>query len=375
MYLVVGAGISGATIAERLAKQNNKKVLIIEKRTHISGNCYDYTDPETGILMNKYGAHLFHTNNERVWNYITKFGKWQRWDHTVLSNVDKKIVPVPINITTVNTLCETNLQTTKEMDEWLANTQVKYPDGIKNSEEMALSRVGHNLYEKMFKPYTIKQWNKEPNELDPSVLGRIPIYNSFDTRYFQDKFQALPSKGYTYFVEQMLNHPNIETRTGVDFFKFMNENDMSQFEGIIYTGPIDHYFKDTGLPPLEYRSIDFHIERKYNYGYFQPNSVVNYPEVKYPYTRIIEYKHFLHQTSPHTVIVYETTNDTGEPYYPIPNEKNMKLYEQYKALTANVQNVHFIGRLANYKYFNMDQAILNALEYFDRHFTHEQKIE
>jgi len=353
--LVVGAGLSGATIARELAEKGND-VLVIEKRDHIAGNCYDYVDEDSGILMNKYGAHLFHTNSEVVWNYVNRFSEWVRWDHEVVSQVDGKIVPMPVNITTVNQLCGTSIQTEDQMNKWLDSVQ--YKGEIKNSEDMALSRVGNDLYEKLFKPYTIKQWNKDPSELDKSVLARIPVRNSFDPRYFSDKYQALPKHGYTKFVEEMLNHANITVKLNTDFFDISREHDH-----IVFTGPIDRYFESSGLPKLEYRSIRFDIEKLKTVGYFQPNSVVNYPETNVEFTRIIEYKHFLHQKSDSTVIVREYTTDQGEPYYPVPNKQNLDLYEKYKELAAKEPRVHFVGRLASYKYFNMDDAILNALDF------------
>ena len=368
MYLIVGCGLTGSTIAERLANISNKQVLIIDKRDHIGGNCYDYIDEKTDILLNKYGAHLFHTNNERVWKYINDFDEWCRWEHKVIANVDNKLVPVPVNITTVNCLCNENIINTTEMDKWLDNNQIKN-NNPQNSEEMALSRVGHVLYSTLFKPYTIKQWNKEPTDLNPSVLARIPVRNSYDPRYFSDKYQALPKYGYTHFIKEMLKSPKIQIKLSTDFDEFKKINDLSKYEGIIYTGPIDSYFSDKDLPNLEYRSIDFTLTRLMNIeGYFQPNSVVNYPELTVPYTRIIEYKHFLNQKSKHTVIVSEISSDEGEPYYPVPNSKNQDLYNKYKLMAIEEEkkkNVHFIGRLASYKYFNMDQAIETALYYYD----------
>jgi UDP-galactopyranose mutase len=365
-YLIVGCGLSGCVIAEQLANKNNKKSLIIEKRDHIGGNCYDYIDNETGILMNKYGAHLFHTNNERVWEYINNFGIWKRWEHKVLSYVDNRFVSIPVNITTVNEVLNENLQNEYDIQEWLDKNQIKY-DEIKNSEEMAKSRIGEKLYEKMVKNYTFKQWSKYPNELDKSVLARIPVRPNFDTRYFSDKYQALPEKGYTFFFEKLLDNDLIEYRLNVDFFEFKKQYDLKDIP-IIYTGPIDTYFSDIGLEKLEYRSIDFHIERYKNMNFYQPCGAVNYPGNEKSYTRIIEYKHFLNQKSPHTIIVGETTNDKGEPYYPVPNERNLQLYEKYKSLADLEQKnnkIFFVGRLANYKYFNMDQAIDNALYFFE----------
>jgi len=359
-YLIVGCGLSGVVVAERIANKLNRKVTIIEKREHIGGNCYDYVDKETNILINKYGAHLFHTNNEEVWRYVNKFDKWIRWEHKVLTFTDNKFVPIPVNITTINELCEENLQSEDDVNKWLEKNQIKY-DNINNSEEMAKSRIGNELYEKLIKDYTFKQWNKYPNELDKSVLERIPIRPNFDTRYFNDKYQALPHKGYTHFFEKILDNENIEVKLNTDYFEHIKNNN---YDVVIFTGPIDSYF--TNLEKLEYRSIDFNIEIIKNMNFFQPNSVVNYPMKHVPYTRIVEYKHFLNQKSNDTIIVSEKTNDIGEPYYPVPNKKNLELYEKYKILAENEEkkNIFFVGRLANYKYFNMDEAILNSLNFF-----------
>jgi UDP-galactopyranose mutase len=360
MYLVVGCGLSGAVVAERIASILKQRVLIIEKTDHIAGNCYDYVDKETGILCNKYGVHLFHTNNERVWEYINQFDKWVRWEHKVLSYVDDRFVSVPVNITTINELCGTHIKTQDEIREWLNQNQIKY-DTITNSEEMALSRIGHRLYDKLIKDYTYKQWNKYPVELDKSVLKRIPIREDFDTRYFTDKYQVLPQKGYTYFVQQLLKNPLIEVRLNTDFDVFKQQNDMSKFTKIIYTGPIDKYFANHNYEKLEYRSIEFIREVYKNTKYYQPSSQVNYPSAEYAYTRIVEYKHLLNQKSDHTIIFKEVTNDNGDPYYPVPTKRNQDLYEKYRELADQEPNVYFVGRLANYKYFNMDEAIYNAL--------------
>jgi UDP-galactopyranose mutase len=369
--LIVGCGLSGVVIAERFANELNKKVLIIDKREHIGGNIYDYKDEETNILMSKYGAHLFHTNNEKVWKYINNFSKWIRWDHQVIGQVDNRLVNIPVNINTVNALCNENIQNSKEMDEWLKINQIKY-DKIENSEQMGKSRVGEILYEKIFKEYTFKQWDKYPEELDYTVLERIPIRNDFDNRYFSDKYQALPEKGYTQFIANILNNPNIKVKLNTNYFDFIQQYPNDTFKEIIYTGPIDAYYEDQKLEKLEYRSINFVIEKHKNMHFYQSHSVVNYPEKNIPYTRIVEYKHFLNQKSNDTVIVKEYTTNIGEPYYPIPNKHNLELYEKYKNLTLKETNVHFLGRLANYKYFNMDTAILNALEYFEKNFIQEK---
>ena len=367
MYLIVGCGLSGATVAERIASCLNEKVIIIDKRPHIGGNCYDYIEENTKIRINKYGAHLFHTNNKKVWEYVNKFSEWVRWEHKVISNVDNKFVSIPVNITTVNELCGENLQTTEEMDEWLKKNQIKY-DKIENSEQMAKSRIGEELYNKLVKNYTFKQWNKYPEELDPSVLARIPIRNNFDTRYFSDKYQALPKNGYTSFIRNMINHKNIISLVNTSYEDLKNNypSYMKDIKYTIFTGPIDEYFKDSKLEKLEYRSIDFSKYIYRNTNFFQPNSVVNYPNTE-DFTRIVEYKHFLNQKSKDTIIVTEKTKDIGEPYYPVPNKKNLELYEKYKQLAIDEEknNVYFLGRLANYKYFNMDAAIDNALNFFN----------
>jgi len=364
-YLIVGAGLSGVVIAERIANILNEKVVIIEKRDHIGGNCYDYIHEETGILMNKYGAHLFHTNKEKVWEYINKFDKWTRWEHKVLTYVDDKFVSIPVNITTINQLCQENLKDENDVKEWSERTQVKYAN-ITNSEEMSKSRIGQVLYDKLIRDYTYKQWNKYPEELDKSVLERIPIRNNFDTRYFNDKYQALPHKGYTHFFERLLDNKNIEVLLNTDYFEYIKGK---TFDMIIFTGPIDNYFNNE-LDKLEYRSIDFNIEIIKDMNYYQPNSVVNYPNNDVKYTRIVEYKHFLNQKSKDTIIVKEITNNQGEPYYPVPNKKNLDLYKEYKKLAEEEEkkNVYFIGRLANYKYFNMDEAIENSSKFFEDKF-------
>lgn len=249
------------------------------------------------------------------------------------------------------------------MKDWLLENQVRF-EHISNSGEMARSRVGDLLYEKIFKEYTFKQWGKQAEELHPEVLARIPVRDNFDPRYFSDKYQALPEKGYTRFFEKLIDHPCIQVRLNQDFFEIPRE----ELDGktIIFTGPIDRYFR--GEEKLEYRSLRFEVERFQNMNFYQSHSVVNYPQNNVPFTRIVEYKHFLNQSSPHTTIVKEYSTDDGEPYYPVLNERNIKLYERYKNLASKEKNVHFIGRLADFKYFNMDQAIRNALDYFEKFF-------
>lgn len=359
--LIIGAGISGVTLAERYASIG-KKVLIIEKRDHIAGNCYDEID-DNGILVSKYGAHLFHTNDQQVWEYVNNFSEWYNWEHKVIARVDEKTVPIPVNITTVNTLFNTNIQSEDEMKKWLDDNRKPF-DVAKNGEEAVLNRVGEVLYEKMFKHYTKKQWDKYPEELHASVLERIPVRHNYDDRYFSDEFQALPKGGYTKVFEKMLDHPNITVLLNTDFFDVKDQ--IEGYEKLFYTGPIDRFFEfeNKFLEQLEYRSINF-VTEKVDQEYFQENSVVNYPGRDVDYTRIIEYKHFGNQQSPTSSIVKEYTVDHGEPYYPVPNEKNQKIYESYKKEADQLTNVYFVGRLANYKYFNMDQAFKNALDLFE----------
>jgi UDP-galactopyranose mutase len=217
----------------------------------------------------------------------------------------------------------------------------------------------------MFKDYTFKQWNKYPEELSPEILARIPVRSNFDTRYFSDKYQLLPEKGYTHFFNKIIEtNSSVVVCLNTNFFDIKKD---IKNQIVIYTGPIDHYYSESGLPNLEYRSINFEITKLYNTHFYQPNSVVNYLDLDIQYTRCVEYKHFLNQPSDHTIIVKETTTDIGEPYYPVLNQKNMKLYAKYKELSSG-DSVHFLGRLASYKYFNMDQAIKNALDYFENHF-------
>lgn len=361
--VVIGAGISGATLAERFATQLNKKVLVIEKREHIGGNCYDYYNTD-GILVSKYGAHLFHTNFEDVWKYVQQFSEWTPYAHHVLAKVDGKLVPVPVNITTVNELLGEHIHNEDEMKKWLAANQIKndYP---LNGEEAALARVGTALYEKLFKNYTKKQWDKYPSELDAEVLNRIPVRDNFDSRYFSDTYQAQPKEGYTKLFEKMLSNPTITVKLNTDYFDIQNE--LIGFEKLFYTGPIDHFFASLGKPQLEYRSLRFE-EETYNRECFQENSVINYPGLDVPFTRIVEYKYITGQKHPKTTIVKEFSSANGEPYYPVPNPTNRALYEEYKkeAEKLEKEGIYFVGRLANYKYFNMDQAFHNALELFTR---------
>jgi UDP-galactopyranose mutase len=356
--LIVGAGLSGSTIGRVLADKGHT-ITIIEKRDHIAGNCYDYVN-EAGILVNKYGAHLFHTNSDRVRAFVERFSEWVPWKHKVQGTLDGKFFPVPVNIDTVNTLCGTNITSEEEMKDWLAKTTLPCAEP-QTSEDVALSRVGPELYEKIFKGYTFKQWAKYPSELDPSVLARIPVRMDWNPYYFSDKWEALPVKGYTAMVASMLDHPGITVELSKDYTHDMKD----AYDYVFYTGPIDAYFASAGYETLEYRSIRFE-EETLPIDQFQPLGAVNYPSPDVEFTRIIEYKHFLNQNVPgRTTIVKEYTMAEGDPYYPVPTERNQILYKKYQDLALKEKGVFFVGRLANYKYYNMDGAILAALEAAD----------
>lgn len=358
--IIVGAGISGATLAERFAKIKNKKVLVIEKRDHIGGNCYDYYNRD-GILVSKYGAHLFHTNYGDVWQYVTSFSEFYPYTHKVLSFVDRMLVPIPVNITTVNMLLSENIQNEEQMKQWLSKNTIPNPNP-QNSEEAGLARVGPILYEKMFKNYTKKQWDMWPKDLDASVLERIPVRTNFDDRYFNDVHQALPKEGYTKLFEKILSHPNITVQLNTDFFSIKDK--LTKYEKLFFTGPIDQFFAYKFKEKLQYRSLRFEFET-YDKEFYQSNSVINYPN-DYEFTRIVEYKHFTRQIHPKTTISREYPTWDGDPYYPVHSKKNKEIFALYQNEAKKLESlgIYFVGRLANYKYFNMDQAFKNALDLF-----------
>jgi UDP-galactopyranose mutase len=365
--LIVGAGLSGLVFAQQAAACN-KNILILEKRNHIAGNCYDFIN-EIGILESKYGAHIFHTNKQHVWDYVQQFSDWIPYEHRVLGFLDHySFFPIPINRNTINQLCDQNCSNEDEARKYISSISTIDNIEIKNSEQSALSRVGSHLYDLIFYHYTKKQWDKYPSELDKSVLDRIPIRFNDDDRYFTDKYQAMPKHGYTQFCRNMIDSNNIMIVLNCDYMKLRHQINA---RCIIFTGPIDQYFCDSGLDKLEYRSIHFFRHHEYC-DYFQPASVVNYPSPDYPFTRIVEYKHFPNQPNmikDRTTIVCEKSTGNGEPYYPVPNDKNAALFNQYKKLAIQEEakkNVHFVGRLANYKYYNMDETIDNALVYFQK---------
>lgn len=355
-YLIVGAGFAGSVLAERLATVANKKVLLIDKRNHIAGNAYDYYNND-GILIHKYGPHIFHTNSKEVFNYLSQFTEWRNYQHKVLAHLDGQLVPVPINLTTINSLYNLNLSS-EEVENFLAERgeDIKH---VRTSEDVVLKAVGRELYEKFFKGYTKKQWDLDPSELDASVTARVPTRTNKDDRYFTDTYQAMPLYGYTKMFEAMLNHPNIKIMLNADY-KELKGN--INYDRIIYTGPIDEYF-DWCYGKLPYRSINFKFETL-DQERFQPTGTVNYPN-DYAFTRITEFKHLTGQKHHKTSVVYEFPTDGGDPYYPIPRPENSALYNKYLELARDA-NVLFVGRLATYKYYNMDQVVAQALSTFKR---------
>ncbi len=360
-YIVVGAGISGSTIAERIANVLGKPVLIIDKRNHIGGNCYDFYD-KNDVLIPLYGPHFFHTNSDMVFEYVSKFTQWKKYEHRVVALVKGRFVSIPVNINTINILFKENLKNESDMKNWLKKEIVKIKNP-KNSEEVALSRVGKKLYQLIFKNYTKKQWEKDPKHLGPEVLARIPIHVNFDDRYFTDKYQVMPQPSYTNIFKNMIKSRKIKLILNTDYFKIKNQ--INKNAKIFFTGPIDQFFQYSLGKSLEYRSLKFEYQNL-NLNYFQMKAVVNYPEKEFPWTRITEPKHATGQKIDSTTIIYEYPSKIGEPYYPIPNTRNINLYEKYQNLAKKLEfkNVYFIGRLANYKYFNMDQAFENALNFF-----------
>ncbi|MBB2963086.1 UDP-galactopyranose mutase [Methylobacterium sp. R2-1] len=354
-WLIVGAGFAGAVLAERLANERGERVLVIDRRAHIGGNAYDELN-EDGILYHKYGPHLFHTNSQQIVDYLSRFTEWHPYEHRVLAEVDGKLVPIPINLDTVNSLYGLNL-TPEELPSWFAERAENIPD-IRTSEDVVVSTVGRELYEKFFRGYTRKQWGMDPSQLDKSVTARIPTRTNRDDRYFTDTFQAMPKYGYTKMFEAMLESPNIEIRLEADFRDVRRS---VEFGRMIYTGPIDEYF-DHCYGKLPYRSLRFKHETLET-AQHQPVGTVNYPQTN-DFTRISEYKHFTGQQHPKTTITTEYPSAEGDPYYPIPRSENADLFRRYEARAREEKNVWFVGRLATYKYYNMDQIVGQALATF-----------
>jgi len=350
-YLIVGAGFAGSVTAERLAAAG-RRVLVVEKRPHIGGNAYDCYD-DAGILVHRYGPHIFHTNAREVFEYLSQFTAWRRYEHRVLASVDGMLVPIPINLDTVNRLYNLNLSSL-ELERFFAE-RAEPVAPVRTSEDVIVSRVGRELYEKFFRGYTRKQWGLDPSELDASVTARIPTRTNRDDRYFTDIYQAMPLHGYTRMFERMLAHPNIMLMLQADW---RDVREAIPHREVVYTGPVDEFF-DYRLGKLPYRSLEFRFETL-ELERFQPVGTVNYPN-EHEYTRVTEFKHLTGQEHRKTSIVFEYPRAEGEPYYPIPRSENNDLYRRYKELADATPGVHFVGRLATYKYYNMDQVVAQAL--------------
>ncbi|HLO47817.1 MAG TPA: UDP-galactopyranose mutase [Kamptonema sp.] len=356
-YLIVGAGFAGSVIAERLATQAGKKVLIIDTRNHIGGNAYDHYD-DHGILVHKYGPHIFHTNSREVFEYLSHFTEWRPYEHRVLASVDGQNLPIPINLDTVNRLYGLNLTSFEVADFFAKVAEPK--EYIRTSEDVVVSKIGRELYEKFFRNYSRKQWGIDPSELDKSVIARVPTRTNRDDRYFTDTYQAMPLHGYTRMFEKMLAHPNIKVMLNTDYREIENIIPYSQ---MIYTGPVDSYFNYC-YGKLPYRSLEFK-HATINTPVFQPAPVVNFPN-EHLYTRCTEFKYLTGQEHLKTSIVYEYPRAEGDPYYPVPRPENAEIYKKYKALADSTPGVNFVGRLATYKYYNMDQVVAQALTTYNQ---------
>jgi UDP-galactopyranose mutase len=358
-YLIVGCGFAGSVLAERLANEHDARILMIDKRDHVGGNAYDEKD-EAGILIHRYGPHIFHTNSDEVFDYLSRFTDWRPYEHRVLANVRDQLVPIPINRTTLNELFDLALKTDEEAAEYLASRAEKVDD-IQTSEDVVINAVGRELYETFFRGYTRKQWGLDPSELDKSVTARIPTRTNTDDRYFADKHQAMPADGYTAMFQKMLDHPNITIMLGTDFREVEDE---IEADHIIYSGPVDEYF-DFRFGKLPYRSLKF-VHSTIDTEQFQQVGTVNFPSEDVPYTRISEYKHLTGQEHRQTSITLEYPSAEGDPYYPVPRPENQALYKKYEALADATTGVTFVGRLATYRYYNMDQIVGQALATFRR---------
>jgi UDP-galactopyranose mutase len=355
-YLIVGAGFAGSVLAERLATQLGKRVLVCDRRPHVGGNAYDFHD-EAGVLVHKYGPHIFHTSAPRIFAYLSQFTAWRSYEHRVLASVRGKLVPFPINVDTVNALYGTEM-TPAEVEAFYRSRAVPIAHP-RTSEDVVVSKVGRELYELFFKGYTKKQWGLDPSELDAGVAARIPARANHDDRYFTDAYQAMPRDGYTALFQRMLDHPNIVVELGADY----RDVARVRFKELVFTGPIDVFF-DHRFGPLPYRSLSFRFET-HDTRFMQPVAVINHPN-EHAYTRVTEFKHLTGQEHDKTTLVYEYPGDDGDPYYPVPRRENAELYRRYEVLARTRPDVRFVGRLATYRYYNMDQVVAQALATFDQ---------
>ncbi|MGG5886938.1 UDP-galactopyranose mutase [Falsiroseomonas sp. HC035] len=363
-WLVVGAGFAGSVLAERLAAERGDRVLVIDRRDHIAGNAYDHLD-EAGVLIHRYGPHIFHTNSEAVFAHLSRFTDWRPYEHRVLAEVVSPTtgqtvqVPMPINLDTINRLYGLDLSE-NDLEAWFA-ARAETVEQVRTSEDVVVGKVGRELYEMFFRGYTRKQWALDPSELDKSVTARVPTRTNRDDRYFTDKFQAMPLHGYTAMFARMLDHPLIDVRTGMEFDEARRR---FSFRRVIWTGPVDEYFgfRHGRLP---YRSLRFRHETL-DQEWALPTGTVNHPSEATPFTRVSEYKYLTGQTHPKTSVTYEFPAAEGDPYYPIPRPENQALYKRYEALADAERDTWFVGRLATYRYYNMDQVVGQALATFAR---------
>jgi UDP-galactopyranose mutase len=348
-WLVVGAGFAGSVLAERLAGAG-RRVLVVDRRNHVGGNAYDEPDGAGG-LVHRYGPHIFHTNAPSVFEYLSRFTAWRPYEHRVLACVRNQLVPIPINRSTLNHLFGARLADDEAVEAFLAaRAEPRMP--ARTSEDVVVGRVGRELYELFFRGYTRKQWGLDPSQLDASVTARIPTRTNDDDRYFTDRFQAMPVDGYTAMLERMLARPGIQVRVDEDYGR------------VVFTGPVDEYF-DRRFGALPYRSLRFEF-RTVEGRHLQPVGTVNYPDESVPFTRITEFGHLTGRWSDRTTLVTEYPTAEGDPYYPIPRPQNAALYQRYEALAAADPRVVFVGRLATYRYYNMDQVVAQALATYRR---------
>jgi len=362
--VVVGCGFSGVTMANKLANELKEEVLIIDAKDHIGGNSYDYYD-KNGICIHKYGAHIFHTNSESVWDYLSQYTKWHPYMHEVKGMVDGQKVPIPFNLNSIEKLFPRSMAEKLEkklIENFGFNKKISILR-LRESNDKDLAFLADYIYEKVFLDYTLKQWGVKPEDLDPAITGRVSVYVAKDNRYFQDKYQGIPRAGYAALINAMLSSPLIKVQLGTSF---KDVQASIQYERLFYTGPIDEYF-DYKFGELPYRSLKFDFV-EYNQECFQENAVVNYP-CNYKFTRIVEYKYFLNDRSNNTVVSFEYPEafkrGENERYYPVSNEANQELYNKYINEAAQLKNVYFCGRLGDYRYYDMDKAVSRALELFE----------
>jgi UDP-galactopyranose mutase len=354
-YLIVGAGFAGCVLAERLASQRDKKILLIDRRDHIGGNAYDGSN-SAGIRVHRYGPHLFHTNDENVVTYLSRFTDWYPYEHRVLASVNDKLVPIPVNRTTINLLFNMDYSTDEEVEKFLDREKVHYST-ITNSEELVISKVGRRLFDLLYRGYTTKHWGIEPARLIPSVCGRIPIRTNDDDRYFNDRYQMMPLNGYTEMFRRMIASPLIAFEKNTEY----RDVPHALFHETVFTGPIDEYF-DHIYGYLPYRSLRFEFETL-DTDFVQPVAQINYPN-DHAYTRTTEFKHITNQDNPKTVIAKEYSLSEGDPFYPIPAQENDTLLQKYTNEATKIKHVRFVGRLGTYRYYNMDQVVAQALSTF-----------